>query len=181
MLIDVRLGLSIAQCAFFATTTTRPSQPPPHPDNDSIQSQHNQTRAQLQTSPASSSPSLWRAQLCAGLWLHRISPSTCLLSSSRKKEWKKEEQEQKISLSVSRLAARWFIYQDLRLHFDDHHHLFRFYFLCNFAHAYRQQRDSEQKAMEEKKTKVALKKIVVSIQLLSAVMFFRSAQVNINM
>lgn len=67
-----------------------------------------------------------------------------------RKNEKKEEQEQKISLSVSRLAARWFIYQDLRLHFDDHHHLFRFYFLCNFAHAYRQQRDSEQKAMEEK-------------------------------
>jgi hypothetical protein len=27
----------------------------------------------------------------------------------------------------------WFIYQDLRLYFDDHHHLFLVYFLCNFV------------------------------------------------
>jgi len=49
--------------------------------------------------------------------------SVDLSSSSRKKE---PPLQQKISLC-------WFIYQDLRLHFDDHHHLFRFYFLCNFA------------------------------------------------
>lgn len=121
---------------FFATTTTRPSQPLAHPDNDSIQSQHNQTRAQLQTSPASFLPlsDVHNCVLACGCTVY-LSQLVFFPHPERKSEKKEEEEpeKQKISLSVSRLAARWFIYQDLRLHFDDHHHLFRFYFLCNFA------------------------------------------------
>jgi hypothetical protein len=100
MLIDVRLGLSIGQCVLFATTTTRPSQPPPHPDNDSIQSQHNQTRAQLQTSPASSSLSdVHNCVLACGctVYLRRL---VFFPHPERKNEKKKNKNKKSLSLSL---------------------------------------------------------------------------------
>lgn len=130
---------------FFAATAARPQQP--HRDNDYIQQQPDACSiADKLSFFLSLSLSLMHTIVCWPMAPPYISVD--LSSSSRKKE---PPLQQKISLC-------WFIYQDLRLHFDDHHHLFRFYFLCNFASYRHREFRNKRRGGKTNKQKVALKK-----------------------
>ena len=138
-----RLYSIACNCLLHQQQTTRPQQPLPL-----VQwlSSNNQTRAQLQTSPASSwIPSFYLSlslvslctlvSVCVYVW-RWISVDLSSSSSSRQKQEEKPFFLKKKLLpflcSYSSCLC-WFIYQDLRLYFDDHHHLFLVYFLCNFV------------------------------------------------